>query len=91
MLEKEKNIGKIQIIETLKLFSVERADFPIIKAFKCLRNIKPCPEDHHQHLPVQPGRGGPGHPPVCHADRAVPHVAPVPLDTRRGQPDHKQQ
>ena len=42
-------------------------------------------EDHHQHLPIQPGRGGPADPAVRHADRAVPRVAPVPLDTWRGQ------
>ena len=41
-------------------------------------------EDHHQHLPAQPGGGRPGHPHVRHAGGALPHVAAVPLDSGRG-------
>ena len=41
--------------------------------------------DHHQHLPVQPRRGGPGHAAVRHAHRAVPDVEAVPMDPGRGE------
>ena len=41
-------------------------------------------EDHHQHLLVQPRRGGPGHLAVRHASGTLPHVAAVSLDPRRG-------
>ena len=41
-------------------------------------------EDHHQHLLVQPRRGGPGHLAVRHAGGTLPHVEAVSLDSRRG-------
>ena len=41
-------------------------------------------EDHHQHLLVQPRRGGPGYLAVRHASGTLPYVAAVSLDPRRG-------
>ena len=41
-------------------------------------------EDDHQHLPLQLGPRGPGHPGPCHASRALSDVATVSLDLRRG-------
>ena len=41
-------------------------------------------EDHHQHLLVQPCRGGPGYLAVRHASGTLPHVEAVSLDSRRG-------
>ena len=41
-------------------------------------------EDHHQHLPLQPRCGRPGHLAIRHAGGTLPHVEAVSLDTWRG-------
>ena len=45
-------------------------------------------EDHHQHILVQPRRGGPGYLAVRYASGALPHVEAVSLDSRRGITHH---